>query len=212
MAITDKFIADALKELSRKDLDLRRVLGAVGNPPNPYREPGFATLIGIITAQQISAAAASAILNRLIATVAPLSPENFLRFDKGILTVLGLSSRKIEYSRLLAQAIVSGDFDPEELIDLTEDQAVERLIQIKGIGRWSAEIYLLFALGRADVWPADDLAVVTAVKHLKGLKERPNRDLMEAIAEPWRPWRGIVALLMWQYYSSEKFSDDSLPK
>ena len=208
MAITEALIADALHELSSRDTDIARAVAEVGHPPTRNREPGFATLIGIITAQQISAAAATAIRTRLEAAADPLTPENFLALDDTALATVGLSGRKIEYGRALAATIVSGDFDPAYLATLPEDEAMASLISHKGIGRWSAEIYLLFALGRTDVWPADDLAVAVAVQKLKRLNERPNRKRMEAIAEPWRPWRGIVALLMWQYYRGAPFSAD----
>lgn len=208
MAITESLIADALRELSSRDTDIARAVAEVGHPPTRNRQPGFATLIGIITAQQISAAAASAIRTRLETAANPLTPENFLALDDDAMSAIGLSGRKIEYGRALAAAIVSGDFDPANLATLPEEEAMASLISHKGIGRWSAEIYLLFALGRTDVWPADDLAVAVAVQRLKRLNERPNRERMDAIAEAWRPWRGIVALLMWQYYRGAPFGAD----
>jgi DNA-3-methyladenine glycosylase II len=208
MAITEALIADALHELSNRDEDIARAVQEVGHPPTRNHEPGFATLIGIITAQQISAAAASAIRARLETAADPLTPENFLALDDAALAAVGLSGRKIEYGRALATTIVSGEFGLANLSTLPEEEARASLISHKGIGRWSAEIYLLFALGRTDVWPADDLAVAVAVQKLKSLNERPNRERMEAIAEPWRPWRGIVALLMWQYYRGAPFGAD----
>ncbi len=210
MTITETMIADALHELSSRDSDIARAVAEVGHPPTRNRQPGFATLIGIITAQQISTAAAMAIRTRLEAAADPLTPENFLALDDAALAAVGLSGRKMEYGRALATTIVSGDFDPTHLATLPEEEAMASLISHKGIGRWSAEIYLLFALGRTNVWPADDLAVAVAVQKLKKLNERPNRERMEAIAEPWRPWRGIVALLMWQYYRGAPFSSDGL--
>ncbi len=209
MAITDELIAEALRELSSRDADIARAVKEVGHPPSRDREPGFGTLINIITAQQISAAAASAIRARLEAAADPLTPENFLALDDAALSAVGLSGRKIEYGRALAQAIIAGEFDPNELAVLPEADAMASLIKHKGIGRWSAEIYLLFALGRTDVWPADDLAVATAVQRLKRLKKRPDRKRMEAIAEPWRPWRGIVAILMWRYYRGAPLGADA---
>jgi DNA-3-methyladenine glycosylase II len=208
MTITEELIADALRELSSRDTDIARAVQEVGHPPTRNRQPGFATLIGIITAQQISVAAASAIRTRLEAAATSLTPESFLALDDDALAAVGMSGRKIEYSRALAQAIISGEFDPDQLAKLPEEEAMASLISHKGIGRWSAEIYLLFALGRADVWPADDLAVALAVQKLKKLNERPNRERMEAIAEAWRPWRGIVALLMWEYYRGAPFEAD----
>lgn len=211
MAITDRLIAKALTELSRRDADIARAVKEVGHPPSRIREPGFGTLIGIITAQQISAAAASAIRARLEAAADPLTPQSFLALDDAALAAVGLSGRKIEYGRALAKSIVSGEFDPDELAALPEDAAMASLIKHKGIGRWSAEIYLLFALGRTDVWPADDLAVATAVQRLKRLKKRPDRKRMETIAEAWRPWRGIVAILMWRYYRGAPLGVDQQP-
>ena len=206
MAITKTLIADALHELSIRDSDIARAVAEVGHPPARNHQPGFTTLIGIITAQQISAAAATAIRTRLETAANPLTPENFLALNDATLAMVGLSGRKIQYGRALATKIASGDFDPTHLDTLPEAEAMASLLNHKGIGRWSAEIYLLFALSRTDVWPADDLAIAVAVQKLKQLNERPNRERMEAIAEPWRPWRGIVALLMWQYYRGTPFN------
>lgn len=209
MEITNKLIEHALKELSARDKDILRALEEVGYPPARISKPGFGTLMGIIIGQQISAEAATAIRTRLEKASNSINPEGFLALDDFTLKTVGLSNRKIEYGRNLARKILSGDFDSTGLTRMSEEGAIKSLMRHKGIGRWSAKIYLLFALGQADVWPAEDLAVAVAVQKLKGLHERPSLEEMEAIAEPWRPWRGIVALLMWKYYRGAPLNIDN---
>ncbi len=153
-----------------------------------------------IVGQQVSTHAARAIWGRLDACCDPMTPERLLRLQTPRLRAVGLSRQKIAYARALAGHITAGDLDLDGLAKLDEEAAIEQLTQVKGIGQWSAEIYLLFALGRADVWPVDDLALAKAVIHMKGLKGKPKRAKLLAIAEPWRPWRGAAAILMWHYY------------
>ncbi len=200
MVTTPKSIAAALDALAVRDTDIARTLAEVGYPEPRVREPGFATLLNIIIGQQVSVQSAAAIRGRLLEAADPLTPDSFLALDQAALRGVGFSRRKIEYGKLLAQDIREGRFDPGGLPALEDDAVLDRIVARKGLGRWSAEIYLLFALGRPDAWPADDLAVQVAVQRLKDLDGRPDRATMDRIAEPWRPYRGGAALLMWHVY------------
>jgi DNA-3-methyladenine glycosylase II len=203
MTITSEIIATALDGLAERDCDIARVLRAVGYPAPRHREPGFGTFVNIIIGQQVSVASATAIRGRLMAAAAgPLTPQSMLALDDDALKAVGLSRRKMEYCRLLAGDIIAGRFDPGTLDQLDDAAITAAIVQRKGLGQWSADIYALFALGRADIWPVDDLAVVVAVQRLRNLDARPDRAAMARIAEDWRPWRGIVALLMWHHYNN----------
>lgn len=204
MATTPRFglklMEEALAELGRRDPDLARAHLEAGTPALRKREPGFGALLNIIVSQQLSASAAQAIHKRLAALAGPVTPERFLALDDVDLRAIGFSRQKILYGRGLAQAIMEGRLDLACIHRMEDEEAIAAITQIKGLGRWSAEIYLLFALKRPDVWPVDDLAVVVAVQRLKRLKARPDRKRMLALAEPWRPWRSYAARLMWHYY------------
>jgi len=200
--MTPKSIAAALDELAARDADIARALETVGYPEPRNRDPGFATFLNIIIGQQVSVHAAAAIRGRLAAAADPLTTGNFLALDDDALRAVGLSRRKMEYGRLLAQDIDSGAFEVDRLHEFEDEQVMAQIIARKGLGRWSAEIYMLFALGRPDMWPADDLAVQVAVQRIKGLDDRPTRAVMDDIAESWRPWRGVAALLFWHHYNT----------
>jgi DNA-3-methyladenine glycosylase II len=200
--LTARTIAAALDELAARDADIARAVAEVGYPEPRIREPGFGTFVDIIVGQQVSTHAARAIRGRLAAAANPLTPETLLALDDEALRAVGLSRRKMEYCRLLAQDVAEGRFNPDGLHRLPDEDVMQAIVARKGLGRWSAEIYMLFALGRADTWPADDLAVMVAVQRLKKLESRPNRAAMDEIAEAWRPHRGVVALLMWHHYNT----------
>ena len=191
-----------LTELGSRDPDLGRVLVDFGPPPMWDREPGFATLVHIILEQQVSLASARACFGKLVAAVGELTPQSLLALDDESLKVVGFSRQKAEYSRVLAAAVDSGELDLEDLAGQGDDEARERLMQLKGIGRWTADIYLLMALGRPDVWPVGDLALVVAVKKVKGLDTRPDPEEFLALGEAWRPWRSVAARLLWHHYLS----------
>lgn len=166
------------------------------------REPGFGTLIHIILEQQVALASALAAFQRLQQVIRPLTPERFLLLTDQQLKKVGFSRQKMGYGRLLAQAILNGELDLEALQHLPDEQAKQQLTAIKGIGPWTADIYLLMVLGRPDSWPVGDLAIQVAVQEVKGLEERPKAEQLEAIGETWRPWRAVAARLLWHYYLS----------
>jgi DNA-3-methyladenine glycosylase II len=199
--ISGRRLARALDALAAADADLARAHALVGVPPRRGREPGFGALLDIIIAQQVSVAAARAIRARLTAAADPLIPDTFLALDDAALRAVGFSRQKMEYGRGLAQMIADGRLDLDALARLDDEAAIAAITEVKGLGRWSAEVYLLFCLHRPDVMPADDLALLVAVERLKGLEARPTPKALRAMAETWRPWRSIAARLLWHYYA-----------
>lgn len=196
-------LARAIDQLAVIDPDVRAAVARIGYPIPRVRRPGFATLLQIIVSQQVSTRSAAAIWGRLDAACGhAATPERFLDLDDVALRAVGLSGRKIDYGRGLARAIAEGTLDLDQLAALPEDDAIQELCKLKGFGRWSAEIYLLFALSRADSFPADDLALQIGMQRLKGLDARPDRKTMDHLAEPWRPLRGCGAILLWHVYGA----------
>ena len=195
-------LARALEDLAARDPVLASVLAKLGPPPLWARPPGFPTLLRIILEQQVSLASAKAAFDRLQAIVSPLTPERFLRLDDATLKAVGFSRQKASYGRNLAQDLASGDLDLEELSTLDDEDARARLIKLKGIGPWTADIYLLMALRRPDVWPAGDLALAVAAQNAFGLKSIPGPDRLSRIGARWKPWRAVAARLLWHYYLS----------
>lgn len=198
--MTPELIREALDSLAARDADVARAIDLVGYPEPRTREPGFGALLDIIAGQQVSTFAARAIRGRLLAAVDPLTPENFLAASDETLRAVGLSRRKVEYGRGIAEEMRSGRLDADRLTVADDDDVIAALTALRGLGRWSAEIYMLFALRRPDVWPAEDLAIQEALRRLKGLEARPLRKESEPIVEAWRPWRGVGALFLWHYY------------
>jgi DNA-3-methyladenine glycosylase II len=192
-----------LDALAIADAGLRVAIARVGYPAPRQRDPGFATLLRIILAQQVSTASAAAMWRKLEAALGgEVDPVRFLTLDDAALRAAGFSARKAEYARGLCREITLGALDVELLARLEEEAAIEALVRLRGFGRWSAEIYLLFALGRADVFPADDLAVQIAYQRLRGLDVRPTAKVLRAMTEPWRPYRGAAAVFLWHYYGA----------
>ncbi|MCC7275428.1 MAG: DNA-3-methyladenine glycosylase 2 family protein [Alphaproteobacteria bacterium] len=193
-------IAQGMSRLLAREPLLAQLVDAAGMPP-PRREPaGFPTLLRIIVAQQVSTGAAAAIWARLAAAAAPLTPENLLALPDETLRGAGLSRPKVAYARDLAARLADRRLNLARLARLDDEDAIAMLAAVKGIGRWSAEIYLMFAHGRPDMWPADDIAVQAAFQHLRGLDARPNGVLLRRHGEGFRPHRSAAALLLWHYY------------
>ena len=196
----DESLRPALEALAQADADLAAAYRHCGLPPERRSAPGFPGLIRMIIGQQVSTASAAAIIARLEAKLPGLSAPAFLTLSDDDLRAVGFSRQKVRSGRALAEAIAGGGLDIDGLPHLDDDAAVAQLVQVPGIGRWTAEIYLLFALQRPDVWPADDLAVIKAVQAVKGLSARPGRKEMRALGEAWRPHRSAAARLFWHYY------------
>lgn len=196
-------LLDFAQRLSEREPFFRRILLQYGPPPLWARPPGFATLIWIILEQQVSLASARAAYNRLTALLPDLTPQAFLKLDDITLKAAGFSRQKMGYARGLAEALLSGALNLESIAGLEDDLARAELTRLKGIGNWTADIYLLMALLRPDVWPAQDLGLVVAVRYGLGLPVPPDREDMLRLGEAWRPYRAVAARLFWHYYLSE---------
>ena len=191
---------EAAERLRAKDPEMiGRLTAAGGRPPLRRREPGFAGLAAIIVSQQVSVASAAAIFGRLQARVVPLEAAGIAGATEDDLRACGLSSAKIRALRAVAQAVASG-LELERLGDLDARDAHKALVAVKGVGPWTADIFLLFCLGHPDAFPAGDLALQEAAKLALNLKRRPDAARLERIAERWRPLRGVAARMLWAYY------------
>jgi len=198
--LDEDFFLHAARELAERDTDLAAVIRKYGVPPLWTREPSFPTLVYIILEQQVSLASARALYQRLHAAVKPFTPARFLKLKETEMRRLGFSRQKTRYTRLLAEAIHRKQFALHKLHELEDKLAREQLIALKGIGHWTADIYLLSALRRPDIWPIGDLALATAVQEVKGLRKRPSPERLETMSIPWRPWRAVAARLFWHAY------------
>ena len=189
-----------LKALIDGDSDLARAYKVAGAPASRRRPAEFASLLRIIINQQVSVQAGQAIWRGLETGIKMLTPGAILEVSVEDLRGCGLSRAKAVYAKELAGAITDGSLDLDGLKRLDDDEVLDQLTRIKGIGRWTAEIYMMFTLGRPDIWPAGDLALAVAAERLLGLAERPGPKKLEDIAEGWRPWRTSAAVMLWHYY------------
>ena len=202
MVRTTESLHASLDALAKREKAFAGVLKTHGKPEPRHSEPGVETLLRTIVGQQVSVAAARSMWNKLVAKLGePIDLEKLLGSSDEELREAGLSRQKAGYARSLAGLVLSGELD---LADLPEDdeEAIAHLVKIKGIGRWSAEIYLLFAEGRGDIWPAGDLAVQIQIGKLLGLEGKPTEKQLRELAERWRPHRGAAAVLAWHSYNS----------
>jgi DNA-3-methyladenine glycosylase II len=202
--LDDVAFAHGVRFLAGQDEHLAGVVKIYGQPPLWVREPGFSTLVYIILEQQVSLASARAAFGRLKAAANPLTPRRFLKLTDSELRRIGFSQQKTLYTRLLAESLARSYFDLRDLHELHDDSARKMLIAFKGIGRWTADIYLLSALRRPDIWPTGDLALATAVQEVKRLRVRPSPGKLEALSAPWKPWRAVAARLFWHAYLSKR--------
>lgn len=207
--LTDSRLAEVAALLAKADDDFARILTSHGPPPLWDRDPGFVTLLRIILEQQVSLISADAMYRRLLKNFNPLSAKAILRAGEPFLRSFGITRQKASYFVNVAEAIEAGRLEIDSLGDLDDDVVMEKLTSIKGIGPWTARIYLLMALRRPDVWPVGDIALATAFKNLKGLKTRPTQPQLNEIASRWRPHRATAARLLWHYYLCEKPNQES---
>ena len=202
MGLTAKRIKNGLDALALSDTRIAEQLERVGYPQPRLRERGYKTLLRTIVGQQVSVAAASSMWNKLEAELGPdFTPTCLLQRDFDTLRTCGLSRQKQGYARSLCELVEAGAVNFNQMPD-DDEEAIAQLTQIKGIGRWSAEIYLLFAEGRGDIWPAGDLAVQEGVKRLLKLNERPKEKALREIGEQWSPHRGSMAIFTWHFYAN----------
>jgi DNA-3-methyladenine glycosylase II len=196
-------LRDAVDQLAAVEPAFAAAIARVGYPAPRVREPGYETLLRTIVGQQVSVASASAVWTRLETLLGKgCAPDALLAQDYDALRGCGLSRQKQGYARSLAALVLSGELDLGNLPD-DDEAAIAQLVHVKGIGRWSAEIYLLFAEGRPDIWPAGDLAVQIEIGRLLKLPARPTEKETRALGDGWRPWRGAAAILAWHHYNTE---------
>jgi DNA-3-methyladenine glycosylase II len=204
----------ACAELSKRDADLAAVFQTYGVPPLWAREEGFATLLHIILEQQVSVASALSAFNKLREKLnGAITPENLLSLTDAEMKACYFSRQKTVYARELAAAIAGGNLDLESFAKLTDEQIKTELKRIKGIGDWTADIYLLMAMRRPDVMPRGDLALHVAWQKLKRLERRPAADEFLEVAERWKPLRAVAARLLWHFYlSAKKIQPQRIPR
>lgn len=207
---TEDDIRAGIRSLRRRCTIMRRVYELAGEPPLRRREAGFEGLARIVVAQQVSVASATAIWARFETVVTPLSAERLLLTSDEDLRGAGLSRPKIRALRAVSQAVADG-LDLTRLNGVHDADVHAALTAINGIGPWTADIFLLFCLGRADAFAAGDLALQVAAQHAFALDERPDQRLLVELAERWRPWRGVAARLLWTYYRTVKAAKSGVP-
>lgn len=202
--LTAGHLESALDEIARRDKHIAAALEQVGYPEERRMgEPSFEHFLRIIVGQQLSVKAAATIFGRFeTALEGDFQPRRVLEMSDEKLRALGLSRQKIDYARGLSEAVLEGSLVPAALAELPDEAVMEQITRLKGFGRWSAEMFLLFSLGRPDVWPADDLAIQVGLHRIKNMRKRPDRRRADAVARPWRPYRGAVAIFVWHYYSN----------
>jgi DNA-3-methyladenine glycosylase II len=179
---------------------MRGAMDAYGRPKSRKRDPGFATLVRIIVDQQVSVQAGAAIWARVVGALEDVTPASVCAAGEAGLRGAGLSGAKARYVSGIAQAILAGDLDLKRLQRCREDTVRRELTTLKGIGPWTADIYLMFAMGRPDVWPVGDIALQAAAGRLIGQSNRPSAAELEEIGARWRPYRSVAAVMLWHYY------------
>lgn len=195
-------VSTACTDLAARSEPLARALSEINGKPHIRRRPrGYPGLFRIIVEQQVSVPSAQAILARCDARLGEVSPEQVLGLSEDDLRDCGLSGPKIKYVKAVATAIADGALDLGGLDKLDNRQAAAQLTAIKGVGPWTAAIYLLFCEGRADIWPKGDVALLAAYAAATGFAEKPPMKEFDAMAEDWQPWRGIAAHILWTYYA-----------
>jgi DNA-3-methyladenine glycosylase II len=202
MGLSAVALREGLDAIAAREPRMATALQIAGYPEPRIRATGYATLLRTIVGQQVSVASAASVWGKLEALLGDtIPPEDLLAAEFDALRACGLSRQKQGYARSLCELVVAGTLDLENLPADDED-AIAQLVQIKGIGRWSAEIYLLFAEGRSDIWPAGDLAVQAGLHKILGLEERPSEKATRELAEGWRPHRGAAAIFTWHCYNN----------
>ena len=199
-------MATAAEALGKLDPDFKRLVRDHGLPGLRSRPSGFNTVLNVIAGQQVSTHAARAIMGRMKAVAHPMTPEILLALSDAELGAIGFSRAKMSYARGIAEAIQGGTFSFRKVARMADEEAIAEMIKLKGIGRWSAEVYLLFALRRPDLWPVDDLGVLTGFARLKNMSALPTRKAMMEAGERYRPWRSVAARLLWHYVHATKKS------
>jgi DNA-3-methyladenine glycosylase II len=191
-------------QLGEADKDLQRIIQCFGYPPMWNRPNTFESLVHIILEQQVSLASALAALNQLRKKLGNITPQQLLLLSDEEMKACYFSRQKMGYARHLAEAIINKHIDLGALYELTDEEVRKKLVALKGIGHWTIDIYLIFVLQRADIFPLGDLAAVNALKQLKDLPKRASREHIEEVVNAWQPYRSIATMLLWHYYLSQR--------
>ena len=200
--LTPQTLASAAAELAARDPHLRSIYKVHGVPPMWGRRPGFETLLRIVLEQQVSLVSARSMFRRLISSIQPFTPEGFISAGEARLRSLGVTRQKSHYCIQVAHAFTNADLG--HIARMNDEEAHATLLRIKGVGPWTANIYLLMALKRPDIWPDGDIALATALGKLRKMKARPSFAELAKIAEAWRPYRSVAARMLWQYYLAKQ--------
>ncbi len=203
-ALTDETYNRAVSELCMQDPGFASVVSKWGNPPFWIHAPGFPGIVMSILAQQVSLESAKAAFIKLENSIDSFNPEAFLSLDDDTLRAIGFSRQKASYVRGVARGIMVGEIHLEALESMDNDDARKYLMELRGIGAWTADTYLLFSLRRTDVWPSGDLALAKAIQGLRGLAKTPGSKEVDGIALNWRPWRAVAARILWHHYLCER--------
>ena len=200
----EQILARAVEKLRRTHPEIEKIVALYGPPPLWGREPGFASLVYTVLEQQVSLASARAVYRRLEELTGELTPERFSALDGGELRRIGFSRQKTEYCRNIASLIIDQKLDLESVAQASDEEARSLLMSVKGIGRWTSDIYLLHSLKRPDVWPAGDLALQVGYQEAASLKERPNESNLKEIGAKYAPLRSAAARVIWHSYISRR--------
>ena len=210
-AISEKNLPAICRELASSDERLAYVHSTYGTPPLWARPTGYATLLNIILEQQVSLASAKACFDKLAAHLGDVTPDRFLTISDADLKTIGFSHQKTTYARHLSEAVIEKHIDLDSIHSLPDDKVKAELVKLKGIGTWTADVYLLMAMLRPDGMPRGDISLHSAYQKLTEADNRPGSDDFIEIAERWRPFRSVAARLLWHYYLSERRARKSTP-
>jgi len=210
--LTKKRLKEGTAYLAARDNDLARLFKVDGVPPLWARKPCFSTLIHIILEQQVSLASAMAMYRRLLDNLVPFTPDHFIKVGSSYLRSLGVTRQKAAYCIHVANAILENQLDLTALSRMNDPAVLDTLTRIKGIGPWTAGIYLLMALRRPDVWPPGDIALLNTLRKIKSLQTYPSSSTLSMITEAWRPFRSVAARMLWHHYLSEKAKTSPIKK
>ena len=203
-SLTRDSLLQGVAELCDRDADLAGVVDRFDAPPLWTRKPGFATLVRIVLEQQVSLSSAKATYERLRTALGSVTAQRVAQLRVADLRALGITRQKADYCSNLARLITNGELDLRQIGRADDSTAHQCLCAIRGIGPWTADIYLLMALRRPDVWPDGDLALAEAVRRVKHLRKRPGPERLRRITSPWKPWRSVAARMLWHFYLSER--------
>jgi DNA-3-methyladenine glycosylase II len=202
--LNNRTLALGINHLKKVDSDFKTILRDRDDQINTFKKTGgFEGLISLIVEQQLSVASAKAIFSRVKLICGDFEATTFLRINEEELKATGLSRQKVTYCRNVAEAVVNKTLDFKKLEKMADQEVVAKLVQIKGIGEWTAQCYLMACMKRLDAWPSADLGLIVAIQKIKKIKERPKSLTIEKIAEPWKPYRSIAALLLWSTYDKD---------